>query len=374
MDFTRTSEATIWEARVQGFWRASECPQSAASAGLRSWWPRLGAVGFLGLPLPREFGGAGASHQECAAAMTALGHYCPDNGLAFSVCTHLWACTVPLYRFGSEEQRAEHIPRLTSGSAIGALAMTEPAAGSDIQGIQATARRDGRDYVLSGQKTYITNLPDADLILAFAKDCVSQRIMAFLLRAGTPGLELAPAQDKLGLDSTPFGGLALTDCRVPCEDVVAGPDRGQFVFNFAMEMERAYTFAACLGQAERVLGLSIARARSREVAGQRIAGHQAICDPIVDRKVTLELAALLLQKIAWLHDSGRSAYRESAMFKLVVSECLRQATLDALHIHGAHGYTEESGIPREVRDALACTIYSGTSQVQRQLLARFLGL
>lgn len=374
MDFTRSSGAATWEARVQGFWHGSESPQPRASASLRSWWPRLGAAGFLGLPLPRELGGADASYEECAAAMTALGHYCPDNGLAFSVSTHLWACALPLYRFGSEEQRAEHIPQLTSGAGIGALAMTEPTAGSDIQGIQATARRVGRDYVLRGQKIYITNLPDADLILAFAKDCESQRIMAFLLRAGTPGLVLVPPYDKLGLDSTPFGGLTLTDCRVPWQDVVAGPGKGQFVFNFAMEMERAYTFAACLGQAERVLDLSIARARSRKVTGRRIADHQAICDPIVDRKVTLELAALLLQKITWLHDSGRSAYRESAIFKLVVSECLRQATLDALQVHGAHGYTEESGIPREIRDALACTIYSGTSQVQRRLLARFIGL
>ena len=344
----------------------------------RELWSRCAAFGLLGLPVPAEFGGQGQDLLTTTIAMEALGWGCRDNGLVFSLNAQMWAVQMPLVHYGSDEQKRAWLPGLVSGAAIGAHAITEPGAGSDVFALTSRAVKTGGGYVLNGVKTFSTNAPIADLALAFAylerESGKPKALTAFLVPRGTKGATFGPPIQKMGLRTSPMGDVALEDCFVPDAARLGPEGAGMKIFNSAMEWERACIFAGHLGAMERLIDDCIAYAKGRRQFGQPIAKFESVADRIADMKVALEAGRYLLYRVGWLTDRGRNAVMEAAMAKLFVSETHKQAALDALQLYGGYGYMKEYPIEREVRDALSGTLYSGTSEMQRKIIARCLGL
>ena len=310
--------------------------------------------------------------------MEALGWGCRDNGLVFSLNAQMWAVEMPLLHYGTEEQKKAWLPKLVSGAAIGAHAITEPGAGSDVFSLTSRAETVDGGYRINGTKTFSTNAPIADLALAFAyldrDGGRAKALTAFLVPRGTPGATFSKPIEKMGLRTSPMGDIAFEDCLVP-ESARLGPEgAGMKLFNSAMEWERASIFAGHLGAMERLIDDCVGYAKKRRQFGQPIAKFEGIGDKIADMKVSLEAGRYLLYRVGWLTDRGKSAVMEAAMAKLFVSETHKQAALDALQIFGGYGYMKEYPIEREVRDALSGTLYSGTSEMQRKIIARILGL
>ena len=343
----------------------------------RDCWQKCAEFGLLGLPVPVEHGGQGQDLVTTTIAMEALGWGCRDNGLVFSLNAQMWAVQMPLVRYGSDEQKKSWLPRLVSGKAIGAHAITEPGAGSDVFSLTSRAVRASGGYVLNGQKTFATNAPVADVALAFAylqRDGQSPALTAFLVPRETKGVTFGKPIAKMGLRTSPMGEVIFEDCFIPEASRLGPEGAGMRIFNSAMEWERACIFAAHLGAMERLLEDCIAYARGRRQFGQPIAKFESVADRIADMKVAIEAGRFLLYRVGWLKQQGKGAVLEAALAKLFVSETHVRAALDALQLHGGYGYMKEYPIEREVRDALSGTLYSGTSEMQRKIIARCLGL
>lgn len=343
----------------------------------REGWRRMAEFGLPGLPIPRAYGGQEAGLLDTLLAMEALGYGCPDNGLVFSLNAQMWSCMMPLARFGSEEQKQRYLPRLCSGEWIGVHAITEPEGGSDAFAGLARARRDGDGYVLDGRKTFITNGPIADVIVVFARldDAgVDRGLTAFLVERGDPGLTQSPPFAKMGLRTSPLGEVIVDGCRVAAGRRLGPEGAGPGVFHSSMEWERACIFASHLGQMQRQLEETIRFARGRTQFGRPIAKYAPVADKLVDARVRIEAGRWLLYRVGWLKDQGKNCVFDAALAKLFVSEAHVASARDAIQIHGGYGYMVESGVERELRDALGGTIYSGTSEMQRKILAGFLGL
>ncbi len=344
----------------------------------RDCWNACAEFGVLGLPVPAEYGGQGLDLLTTTIAMEALGCGCRDNGLVFSLNAQMWAVQMPLVHYGSEAQKREWLPKLVSGAAIGAHAITEPGAGSDVFSLTSRCVKADGGYVLNGQKTFSTNSPIADLALAFAYldrgDGKPRALTAFLVPRGTKGVTFSKPIPKMGLRTSPMGEVVFEDCFVP-EGARLGPEgAGMRIFNSAMEWERACIFAGHLGAMDRLLDDCIGYAKKRRQFGQPIAKFESIADRIADMKVAIEAGRFLLYRVGWLAGRGKNTVLESAIAKLFVSEMHSKAALDALQLYGGYGYMKEYPIEREVRDALSGTLYSGTSEMQRKIIARCLGL
>ena len=381
MDFELSSEQQELRSAVRAFGREqlNDGLEARDDAGTfsRDAWMKCAEFGVLGLPVPAEYGGQGLDLVTTTIAMEALGWGCRDNGLVFSLNAQMWAVQMPLVHYGSEDQKREWLPRLVTGRAIGAHAITEPGAGSDVFSLTTKAERRSGGYLLNGQKTFATNAPVADLALAFAylqRDGERPALTAFLVPRGTPGVTFGNPIPKMGLRTSPMGEVIFEDCFVP-DSARLGPEgAGMRIFNSAMEWERACIFAGHLGAMERLLDDCISYAKKRKQFGQPNAKFESIADKIVDMKVAIEAGRWLLYKVGWLAGKGKNAVLEAAMAKLFVSEMHNQAALAALQLHGGYGYMKEYPIEREVRDALSGTLYSGTSEMQRKIIARCLGL
>jgi len=340
-------------------------------------WKKCAAFGLQGLPVAEAFGGAGADNLTVIAALEALGYACPDNGLIFSLNAQMWACQHPIERFGTAEQKSKYLPRLCDGSLIAAHAMSEPGSGSDAFSLTTTATPSGDGYRLSGSKTFVTNAPVADMFVVFARAPGSSGfagLSGFLIDRDTPGLTVGPPLHKMGLNTSPMGEVFLDECEVPASGLLGRRGAGMPVFVAAMEQERSMILASTIGTMERGLERSLAHARERQQFGQPIGKFQAISHRLVDMKLRLETARLLLYRLGWLLDQGRPAALDSALVKLHLGESFVSSSLDALQIHGGYGYMAEYGLEGDVRDALASRIYSGTSEIQRNVAARHMGL
>ena len=343
----------------------------------REAWQACARFGIQGLPVPAELGGAGSDVLTATLVMEALGYGCHDNGLLFSLNAQMWSVELPLVIFGTPAQQQACLPGLVSGDIIGGHAMTEPESGSDALSMRARAERRGDHYLLNGSKQYITNAPVADVFLVYA--ALQDRpglagLSAFLVEAATPGLHVSSGFEKMGLRTSPMGEIALTDCLVPAENRLGPEGAGMAIFNSSMEWERSCLFASAIGAMRRQLEACVDYARSREQFGQPIGKFQSVAGKLADMYVRLEAAKLLIYRVAWLKQQGRSAPAEAAAAKLFTSEAWVRSSQDAIQTHGAWGYLKDSGIERDLRDAVAGTIYSGTSEIQRVILARMLGL
>jgi hypothetical protein len=343
----------------------------------RDLWKECAEVGILGLALPEEYGGTNQDVLTTMLIVEGLGYGCRDNGLVFALNAQMWSVQHPIAKFGTDEQKQKYLPALCSGDLIGAHGMTEPDAGSDAFSLRTRAEKREGGYVLNGSKTYVTSAPDSDLAVVFATTNPKLKrwgISAFIVERGTPGFDVSRGMDKMGLRTAPVGELILQDCVVPEESRLGPEGAGVSVFNSSMEWERSCILAGNIGAMDRQLQDCIRYARERRQFGQQIGKFQSVANRIADMKVRLETARLMLYKVAWLKSQGKPAEMEAAIAKLYLSECFVESSMDAIRVHGGYGYMTESGVERDLRDAVGGTIYSGTSDIQRVIIAGWLGL
>lgn len=343
----------------------------------RAGWERCAAFGIQGLPMPVEYGGTGNDIVDCMVAMQALGYACADSGLIFALNSHMWTCEIPLLQFGTPAQRERFLPRMVAGEIIGCHAMTEPESGSDAFSLSAAATKVDGGWKLTGSKTFISNAPIADVFLVFAT--VNKKkgwagVTGFLVEKGAPGFTVSKPLDKMGLKTSPTGELHLEDVFVPDDMVLGKVGGGSAIFNAEMEWERSCLFAGHLGAMKRQLETCVRYVKERKQFGQSIGSFQAVSHKIADMRVRLEIGELILHKVAWLKARGQRANMESAIAKLVVSEAYVASSLDAIQVHGGYGFMSEYEVERDLRDAVGGKLYSGTSEIQRNIIASLLGL
>ncbi len=381
MDFSWTDQQLEFRRAVIEFARKSLQDDLArrdkAGEFSRELWTRCAEFGIQGLPFPEDYGGGGADILSTVLAMEALGYGCKDNGLLFALAAQMWSVQMPLFRFGTEEQRRRYLPRLNRGEWIGAHGMSEPGSGSDAFGLTTRAERRGDCYVLNGAKTFVSEAPVADLFLVFATLDPSLGVLGitgFLVERGTPGLTVGRPIEKLGLKTSPMAELVFEDCPVPVANRLGREGRGAEIFNDAMEWERACILACQVGAMERQLEQAVAYARQRRQFGQPIGQFQAVAHRLAGMKVRLEAARCLLYRGAWLKQTAGTAGADAAIAKLFLSEAWVQSCLDAVQIHGGYGFTTEYEVELDLRDSIGGTLYAGTSEIQRNLIARSLGL
>ena len=343
----------------------------------REGWDKCAGMGIHGLPVPVEYGGMGMDALTTVGVLESLGYGCKDNGLVFSINAHMWTLETPLMGFGTEEQKQKYLPGLCRGELIGANAMSEPDSGSDAYSITTTAEKKGDTYVLNGGKVFVSNGPIADLYLAYATVDPSlgpNGVTGFLVERDTPGISVGKHTAKMGLKTAPMCEVFFDDCVVPEANRLGREGAGKMLFADSMTWERGCILASAVGAMERLLDTSIRYANDRKQFGQSIGKFQLIGSKIVDMKIRVETARALLYQSAWLKSRGRSVYLEAAMAKLYISESWIECARDAMQIHGGYGYMVEYEIERELRDSLASTLYSGTSEIQRTIIAPLLGL
>jgi alkylation response protein AidB-like acyl-CoA dehydrogenase len=343
----------------------------------RDGWAKCAEFGVQGLPIPPEYGGGGADLTTTVAVMEGLGYGCRDQGLLFSINAHMWTNEIPILLYGSEEQKQRYLPGLCDGSLVGANGASEPNAGSDVFSMRTRAVRHGDEYVLNGTKMFVTNAAVSDLIVAYATldpAWGSAGICGFIVERGFAGVSVSRTIKKMGLRTSPMAELVFEDARIPARNLLGREGRGAEVFACSMEWERSSILASCLGTMRRQLEECIAYARKRVQFGQAIGKFQSVANRIVDMKIRLETARPLVYQIGWMKQQGKSAELEAAMAKLYVSESFVKSCLDAVQIHGGYGFMSEFPYERELRDSIGSTLYSGTSEIQRNIVARRLGL
>ena len=340
-------------------------------------WKKCARFGALGLPVPTEYGGMGLGITEVIAVMEGLGYGARDQGLLFSINAHLWTNTLPILVYGTDEQRQKYLPGLCNGELIGANGASEPDAGSDIFAMRMRAERKGDCYVLNGTKTFVSNAPVANLFVVYAT--VDARlgpmgVTAFLVERDNPGLTVTRGLEKMGLRTSPMAEIAFDDCTIPSTNRLGREGRGVEVFESSMEWERGCILANYLGMMKRQLESCIEHVRNRKQFGKAIGKFQSVANRVVDMKVRLDTCRPLVYRIGWLKERNKPAVLESAVAKLYVSESLIKSCQDALQIYGGYGYMVEQGIERDLRDALGSTLYSGTTEIQRNIIAKCLGI
>ena len=340
-------------------------------------WRQCAEFGVLGWCIPKEYGGAGLDVVTTIRMLEGIGYGCRDNALTLGLNGQIWSVQEPLLQFGSESQKNRYLPKLCSGEMLAAHGMTEPESGSDAFSLQTRAEKVAGGYVLNGQKSFIGLAPIAGLSLVFANTNPSVGqwgISAFLVENGFEGFSASPPRPKMGLRTNPLGDLVLENCFVPEENRLGPEGIGVSIFNNSMDWERSFIFTSHVGSMARQLDQCVEFARQRKQFGKPIGHFQAVSNRIANMKLRLETARLLLYKLAWMKQQGQHAPLEAAMTKLHLGEAFAANSIDAVRIHGARGYLSEYEVERDLRDAFGGVIYSGTSDIQRNIIARVLGL
>ncbi|MCO5192191.1 MAG: acyl-CoA dehydrogenase family protein [Anaerolineae bacterium] len=340
-------------------------------------WQKCARFGILGLSIPEKYGGSEADILTTMLVMEGLGYGCHDNGLIFALNAQMWSIQHPILAFGSEEQKQKYIPKLIDGTLIGAHGMTEPGSGSDAYSLKTRAERVAGGYVLNGTKMFVTSAPISDLSIVFATVDPAKGIggiSAFIVENGTPGYSTSRDIAKMGLRTSPMGELVLEDCFIPEENRIGPEGVGSSVFSSSMEWERSCILGSHIGVMERQLESAVRYARERRQFDQPIGKFQSVSNRIADMKVRLETARLILYKVAWLKKQRKPAVMEAALAKLYLSESFVASSHDAIRTFGGYGYMTEFEVERDLRDAIGGTLYSGTSDIQRVIIARLLGL
>jgi alkylation response protein AidB-like acyl-CoA dehydrogenase len=355
---------SLGSAVTPGERRGVEFPQTT--------WRKCGEFGLLGLSVPTARGGMGLDAVTTARVVEAFGSEMSDSGLLFSACAHLFAVAMPIVEHGSELLHERTLQRMATGEWIGANAISEPGAGSDTSRLATRAVRDGDSYVLYGEKCFVTNGPVADVFLVYATTDPRAGYMgqsAFVVPRDTPGISVSAPYKKSGLASSPLASVHFDACRIGEEWRLGKQGQGARIFARSMAWERACLFAGFVGAMAGQLVRCIDYARTRTQYGRPIGANQAVSHRIADMKCRLEAARLLLYQACWKHDSGADATLEISMAKLAISEAAVASGLDAIRIHGGAGYMKETGVDRPLLDGIGSTIFSGTSDIQRELIA-----
>jgi hypothetical protein len=306
-----------------------------------------------------------------------LGYGCEDNGLTVALNGQMWGLQTTILHFGSEAQKEKYLPGLCRGELIGAYGMTEPDSGSDAFSLRTRADRQDGGYILNGSKTMISLAPVCDLAIVYATTdsrLGQWGISTFLIDKKMPGFRISRSWKKMGLRTVPAGELILEDCFVPEENRLGPIGAGVSMFNRSMEWERSFNFASHIGSMERQLEKAISFAKERRQLGRPIGKFQSVSNRIVAMKLRLETARLHLYKTAWLKEHDKPAAMQAAMTKLYISEAYVRSSLDAIRVHGGSGYLSETEIERDLRDSTGGVLYTGTSDIQRVVIAWMLGL
>jgi butyryl-CoA dehydrogenase len=336
---------------------------------------KLGELDLLGLTIPSEYGGAGMDYRTYAVAVEEIARACGSTGLSYAA--HCSLGTTPIYLFGNDEQKKKYLPKLTRGEHIGCWALTEPGTGSDAAAQKTTAKRDGDHYILNGTKQFITNATDADVSIIMAMTDISQGrkgISAFVVEKGTPGFYVSKVEKKLGMRGSPTASLTMEDCRVPVANMLGQEGEGYKQALQTLEGGRISIGALALGIAQAAFDAALQYAKQREAFGQSIGKFQFIQGYLADMATEISAARLMLYHAAWLKDHGRRVTLEGSQAKLYASEMSSRVTNLCIQIHGGYGYVEDFPAERFMRDAKLCEIGEGTSEIQKLVIARQLGL
>jgi alkylation response protein AidB-like acyl-CoA dehydrogenase len=334
-------------------------------------WEGMARLGITGIGIDPQYGGSGGGYRQVAIAAEeiARGDFAASTGLI----AHLSLGTSTIYRFGNEEQKQRFVPSLASGKGVAAWALTEPGGGSDAAALQTTAsQRDGA-YFLNGSKMFITNADVAESMVVFAtqdRTLGYRGISAFIVPQGTPGMQVTAMHGKMGIRASSTCEVVFQDALVPAENLLGEEGRG---FRQAMEIldsSRIIIAAQCVGIGQAALEEAVRYAQHRETFGRPIAQHQAIQFMLADMATAVHAARTTTMQAATLKDEGQPFINEASMAKLIASEMCVNVTSQALQVHGGAGYFKESTVERLFRDARVTTIYEGTSEVQRLLIAR----
>jgi alkylation response protein AidB-like acyl-CoA dehydrogenase len=382
MDFSLTEQQTTWHAEIVRFAQrelnVNVQERDRESTFSHDLWLKCGAMGLPGLPVPEEYGGLDQDPLSTAIALEALGYGCEDGGLVFSLCAHLLACVVPIWKHGSQAMKERVLPGLCDGTLVAVNGMTEPGSGSDAFAMTTRAEPDGDGFRINGTKTFASNGPIADVAVIYAATDRAKGfhggLTAFLVESGTPGFTVGQKFEKMGLRTSPIGELVLEDVYVPPDAVIGSVGSGPALFSQSMEWERVCIAATHLGTMQRLLEKATRHARTRTAFAQQIGKFQAVSHKIVDMKVRLEASRLLTYRAATRLDRSRAVAMDASMTKLFVSEALVQTALDTVQIFGGYGFMTEYDVERVLRDSVGGTLYSGTSEIQRNIIAGWLGL
>ncbi len=335
---------------------------------------KLAGLGFMGVLVPEELGGAGASYLGMTVVMEEIARQC--GGTALLLAAHNGLCVGHILLAGNDAQKKKYLPDLATGKKLGAWALTEPSSGSDAAALTTTAVREGDEWVINGAKNFITNGVRAGTFVVMARtdpDAPKTKgISAFVIERETPGLEIGPKEDKLGMRASDTVPLIFENCRVPAENMIGELNAGFKDTLRVLERGRITIAALSVGLARGGLEESLKYASEREQFGKPLNRHQAIQFMLADMAMEIDAARLLVRKAAVLKDEGKDALIEASTAKLFASEMATRACLDAIQIHGGYGYLKDVPVERYLRDAKLCEIGEGSSQIQRLVIARTL--
>ena len=375
MDFDLTEEHRMVQEMVRGF-TEKEVKLAAERMDRDGRYPadlvkKLGQIGLMGMCVTPVFGGSGMDLLSYAIAVEEISKAWASLSVIMSVHNSL-VCG-PLHHFGSEAQKKKYLIPLARGECLGCYALTEPGAGSDAGGIQTRARRAGNDYLLSGSKVFITSGKHADIAIVYAVTNPSlgkKGISAFIVEKGFSGFSVGKVEDKLGLRSSDTAELIFQDCRVPSENLLGEENEGLKIALMTLDGGRIGIAAQAVGIAQGCLDESLAYAKERRQFGRPIAEFQAVQWMLADMATEIDAARLLTYRAAWMRQRGEKVTRAAAMAKLFASEAANRIAYRAVQIFGGYGFTKEFAVERLFRDARVTTLYEGTSEIQRLVIAR----
>ncbi|WP_100402988.1 acyl-CoA dehydrogenase [Bacillus sp. FJAT-42315] len=336
---------------------------------------KMAELGLLGIPFPEEYGGAGGDTVSYAIAVEEIGKACGGTGLSYAAAISLGAS--PIYYFGTEEQKQEWLVPMAKGETLGSFGLTEPNAGSDAGGTRTKAVLDGGEYVINGEKCWITNAGYARQIIVTAvtgkREDGKNIVSAVIVPTDTPGVTISCNYDKMGVRGSNTCEIVLENVRVPKENLLGDSKKGFSQFLFTLDGGRISIAALAVGIAQAAFEKALQYSKERVQFGQSISKFQAIQFKLADMATEIELARTLVHKAAWLKDQGKPFGKEAAMAKLFASETSFRASNQAIQIHGGYGYMREYDVERYLRDAKLLEIGEGTSEIQRLVIARHLG-
>jgi alkylation response protein AidB-like acyl-CoA dehydrogenase len=375
MNFQLTEEQQMYRRAVREFVERELVPIAAHTDESTDFpWEavRKGiGLGILGLEVPEEYGGAGMDAVNAAIAIEEVGRGCGSTGL--SISAHNGLGCFPILRFGTEEQKQRYLPQLTSGQILGALALTEPGAGSDLQGVLTSAVRQGDQWVINGSKAWITNACHAGFIIVFcrtASEPGSHGFSLIIVETDRPGLTIHPKEKKMGVRGSPTQALSFENVKVPLENLLGEQGYGLRQTLATLDGGRIGIGALALGLAQAALEEAAKYAQERQSFNVPISQHQAIQWMLADMATEIEAARLMIYQAAWLKGQKLRFTKQAAMAKLFASEVAERAAFKAVQIHGSYGYSQEYPVERIYRDQRLMTIGEGTSEVQRIVIAR----
>ncbi|WP_192034596.1 isovaleryl-CoA dehydrogenase [Halomonas sp. YLGW01] len=375
LDFGLDETMVMLRDQVNAFARDEIAPRAAEIDAKNEFpsdlWQKFGDMGLLGITVPDEDGGSGMGYLAHCIAMEEISRASASVGLSYGAHSNL--CVNQLKLNGSAEQKARYLPRLISGEHVGALAMSEPGAGSDVVSMKLRARRDGDHYILNGNKMWITNGPDADVLVVYAKtdpEAGSKGITAFIIEKDFPGFSTAQKLDKLGMRGSNTCELVFQDCRVPAENILGEEGRGARVLMSGLDYERTVLAAGPIGIMQAAMDVVVPYVHERKQFDQAIGEFQLVQGKIADMYTTLNACRAYLYAVAAGCDRGQTSRKDAAGVILYCAEKATQVALDAIQLLGGNGYINEYPTGRLLRDAKLYEIGAGTSEIRRMLIGR----